>query len=87
MVVHRHGQGAFGFFLANHIVVEVEFDVQRGGQAFFGTLRQVDRRQLISNDVVAQINAFIANKDRWAGDEFFDLVLTLTAERAVEIFL
>jgi hypothetical protein len=36
--------------------------------------------RLLTNDVVAQLDAFIADKNRWARDEFPHLVLTLAAK-------
>src|SRR5881397_1869240 len=38
-----------------------------------------------SDDIVAKIDAFIADVDGWAGDEFANLVLALPAKRADEI--
>ena len=38
-----------------------------------------------SDDIVAKIDAFIADIDGWAGDEFAHLVLALPAKRADEI--
>src|SRR5262249_45351640 len=37
-----------------------------------------------ADDVHAELNAFIADEHRWAGDELAHLVLALAAERAVE---
>jgi hypothetical protein len=85
VVVHRHGQSAFGFFLANDVVVQIGFDVQGGGQTIFGVFGDPGGWQLIANDVVAQINALVANEDRRSGDELFDLVLAFAAEGAVQI--
>ena len=36
------------------------------------------------DDPVAEIGAFVADEDRWAGDQLVDLVLALATERAVE---
>ena len=40
--------------------------------------------QLFLNDVGAKVNALIANEYRRTCNEFFDLVLALTAKRAVQ---
>src|SRR6185369_6599172 len=45
------------------------------------------RGQFIANDLVAQVDAFVADEHRGAGDELLDLVLALPAERAVKRFL
>src|ERR1700675_4527988 len=42
---------------------------------------------LFLNDVPAQLDAFIADEHRWAGDELAHLMLALAAERAVERIL
>jgi hypothetical protein len=42
--------------------------------------------ELLLDDLVAQINALIADVDPWASDEFFDLLLRLTAERTLQQF-
>jgi len=36
------------------------------------------------NDIVTEINALVANKDRRTRNQFADLMLALTAKRAVE---
>src|SRR5262245_22479825 len=38
----------------------------------------------ILNDIVAQLNAFITDENRWSRDEAPDLMLALAAERAIE---
>src|SRR5438874_1931812 len=40
--------------------------------------------ELLTDDVVAQLDAFVAHEHRGAGDQFADLVLTLPAEGAVQ---
>ena len=88
MVVDRHCQCFFRLFLANHVVVKVFFELGRGGQSVRVIVIAHHRlRQLIANDVVAQVNAFIANEHRRARNELFDLVLALSAERAEEVFI
>ena len=46
----------------------------------------LDQRGLgfLANDVVAQLDALVADEHGWAGDELTDLVLRFTAERAVK---
>jgi len=40
--------------------------------------------ELLTDDVVAQLDAFVADEHRGAGDELPDFVLALPAEGAVE---
>ena len=88
VVVHRHRQGTFSFLLTYHVVVEVGFDVQRSRQALFGAISQGGGGgQLIAHDVVAQINAFVANEYRRTCDQLFDLVLAFAAKGAEQVFL
>jgi hypothetical protein len=43
-------------------------------------------RHLIADDVVAQVDALVADEDRRAGDQLLHLVLALAAEGAVKGF-
>ena len=85
MVVNSHGQSALGFFLTNDVVVQIGFDVQGGWQTIFGVFGNFCRWQFVTNDVVAQINALVANEDRGSCDEFLHLVLAFAAEGAIQI--
>ena len=40
--------------------------------------------EFLADDVVAELDALVANEDGWPGDELADLVLALAAERAVQ---
>ena len=80
----RHRQNFLRTLLSNHILIKNAFDL--GG---FRNIRR-GRQVLImvaffSDDIVAKIDAFIADIDGWAGDEFAHLVLALPAKRADEI--
>jgi hypothetical protein len=44
-------------------------------------------RHFLADDVVAQLDALVADEHRRAGDQLLDLVLALAAERAIERFL
>ncbi|MNT20473.1 hypothetical protein D3C72_1557830 [compost metagenome] len=86
MVVDRHGQDLLGLFLADHILVQAFADlVGRGevrargrGGVFLGC------RGLVANDLIAQVDAFVANEHRRAGNQLLDLMLALAAEGAVQ---
>jgi hypothetical protein len=40
--------------------------------------------ELLADDVVAQLDAFVADEHRGAGDQLADFVLALPAERAIQ---
>jgi hypothetical protein len=42
--------------------------------------------QLVTDDLVAQVDALVANEDRRTGNQLLDFVLALAAERAVQGF-
>jgi hypothetical protein len=68
-------------------LVQIRFDQGWGGQISLSILeRGGELGQFIANDFVAQLNAFITNEDRRSRNEFFDLMLTLAAKRAIEGF-
>ena len=59
----------------------------RGGQGLVCRLCDRQARLLIADDVVAEVDAFVADEDRGAGNEFLDLMLALAAEGTVEKLL
>src|SRR6478736_6076141 len=82
VVVDRDGEGLLGVLLADHVGVEELEDLPRLGQlleADLGTLGQ-----LLLDDLVAQLDALIADVDVGASDELLDLLLALSAEIALE---
>src|SRR5271155_2159266 len=85
MVVHSHRQHALGVILADHVIVEHLANVARPGNP----VPRLDQRRfvLLTDDVHAEFDAFIADEDGRAGDQLSDLVLALAAERAVERIL
>jgi hypothetical protein len=52
--------------LADHVGVEIFVDV-RGVRDLFYPM--AFRRSLLVDDLVAEVNAFVANVDAWAGDQ------------------
>jgi lipid-binding SYLF domain-containing protein len=63
------------------------FELGRGRQGVGFVFFKLGPGQFIANDVVAQVNALIANKDRGACNELFNLVLVLATKRAVQAFV
>src|SRR5690606_14771799 len=82
VVVHGHGERLLRALLADHVLVEDLEDLARLGQAAAGRLRLL--LEFLADDVVAQLDAFIADEHARARDQLADLVLALPAERAVE---
>jgi len=82
MVVDRHRQDLLRAILADDVLIERRVDLFGFRQARRG--RAVGVLHLFANDVVAEVDAFVADEYRGAGDQLADLVLALAAERAVE---
>ncbi|CAB4570922.1 unannotated protein [freshwater metagenome] len=84
MVVHRHRQDALGLLLADDVVIQELKDLNR--------LREFFKRQLsgfgkfLFDDLVTQVDAFVADVDTRTSDQFLDLLLGLPAKRALQKF-
>ena len=85
VVVHRHRQGALGRLLADNVVIQVGLDFGRRGQVATAFAVAGDRRNFVPDDFVAQVNAFVADEHRRTGNEFFNFVLALATERAIQV--
>jgi hypothetical protein len=85
VVVDGDGEGPLGGFLADHILVEHVADLARLRQV----LQLEDRRrgQLLVDDLVAEIDALVADVDARARDQLLDLALGLSAEAAEKLFV
>jgi hypothetical protein len=83
MVVDRHREHALGLFLTDHVIVENVADLLRRGDAAI-LLADERRLGLFANDVVAELDTFVADEHGRSGDELAHLVLRLAAERAIE---
>ena len=82
MVVDRDREDALRPVLADDVIVEDLADLRRRRNAVAGL--DESRLALLADDVVAQLDAFIADEDGRPGDQLPDLVLRLAAEGAVE---
>ena len=85
MVVDGDRERPLGGLLADHVLVEDLADLDRLGQV----LQLEDRRrgQLLVDDLVAEIDALVADVDAGAGDQLLDLALRLAAEAAEELLV
>src|SRR6185437_9742831 len=82
MVVDRDREHFLGALLADHVFVEDLLDLVGLRQLVARALGAI--LELLTNDVVTQLHAFVADEHGGAGDELADLVLALPAEGAVE---
>jgi hypothetical protein len=82
MIMHRDRQHPLGVALTDHVIVEHGANVAWSRHA----VARLHQRGLVllADDVHAQLDAFIADEYRRAGDQLADLMLALAAERAVE---
>jgi hypothetical protein len=85
VVVDRHREHALGVILADDVIVEDALDLLRRRHA----LLRLHQRGfvLLTDDVHAEFDAFIADEHGRPGDELTHLVLALPAERAIESVL
>jgi len=77
MVVNGNGELLLGRFLPDNIQVEKLFNFL-GFWEFFSNWRSHD---VVGDDFIAYIDTLIADVDCGSGDELFDVVLALGAER------
>jgi len=72
--------------LPDDVVVEVGLDGGRGWQLCSGIPHHLLGGQLIANDVIAKVYAFIADENGWPSYQLFDFMLTFAAKRAIQGF-
>jgi hypothetical protein len=87
VVVDRDRQDLLGLLLADHVLVEDAADLGRCGQTGLDSGGLLIGLRLIADDVVAQLDAFIADEHARTRDEFAYFVLALAAEGAVKKLL
>jgi hypothetical protein len=83
VVVYGNGEDSLGTILPHHVLIKVVFD--------FGRFLQLRRYFFLSlfpilrNDVVAEVDTFIANVDGGTGDELTHFVTAFPAKRASQV--
>ncbi len=82
VVVDRDGEDLLRLLLADHVVVQVLVDLTRLRELVELHFRAL--RQLFFDDLVAEIDALVADVDAGTGDELLDLLLALPAEGALQ---
>jgi hypothetical protein len=85
VVVDGDGEGALGCLLADYVLLQDLVDLTR-----FGQVLEFDRGgsgELLVDDLVAEVDALVADIDAGAGDQLLDLALRLAAEAAKELLI
>ena len=82
VVVDGDGQRLLRVVLADHVAVEELVDLLRLGQRVERDVGGLG--ELLLDDLVAQVDALVADVDAGASDELLDLLLALAAEGALE---
>src|SRR5690606_32504483 len=82
VVVDRYRQGLHGPVLADHVLVEEGADLLGLGQLLPPQVGRLG--QLLLDDLVAQLDALVADVDARTRDELLDLLLRLAAEGTLQ---
>ena len=83
MVIDGDREGLLGRILSDDVLIEELVDFPGLGQ--FPADRRLGRlAELLFDDLVAQVDALIADVDAGAGNELLDLLLTLAAEGTLQ---
>jgi hypothetical protein len=85
VVVDRDGKRALGALLAHHVLVQDLPDLLRLGEVL-----QLECRgsgELLIDDLVAEVDALVADIDAGSGDQLLYLSLRLPAEAAEELLV
>jgi len=86
VIVHRDREDLFRTILADHISVEFFLDLFRLRQLAILKSRSLFL-QFILDDVVAKLDAFVADIHGRTRNQLADFVLTLSAKRTIQQFV
>jgi hypothetical protein len=84
VIVYRNGKDFLGPYLADHVLIENIVDLVRLGKLL--STRGGFFLHLFPYDVVAKLDALVADEDRRTGNQFADFMLAFATERAIEQF-
>jgi len=82
MVVDRHSERLLRVVLADHVAVEEVADLAGLGQLVECEVAGLG--QFLLDDLVAEVDALVADVHAGSGDQLLDLLLALSAERTLE---
>ena len=85
MVVDRHGERPFRVLLPDHVLIEGVLDLP--GRGHLGDRFRDFPLLVLSQDLIAERDALVADVDRRARNELPDGVLGLAAEGAAEMLV
>ncbi|MNC14232.1 hypothetical protein D3C75_620010 [compost metagenome] len=85
MVVHRYGKHLLRAFLTNDVLVQDTADFFRRRQ-FVRAALGLGFLHLLTDDVIAQVDALVADKYRGPGNQFAHFMLAFAAEGAIKQF-
>src|SRR5205823_4922812 len=85
VVVDGDGERAFRLLLSDHVVVQDRVDLLGAREVVEVELR--GSGELLVDDLVAEIDALVADVDARPGDQLLDLPLALSAEAAEQLLV
>src|SRR5829696_3448597 len=85
VVVDGDGERALGRLLADDVLLQDRVDLLRLRQVL--DVERAGARELLVDDLVAEIDALVADVDAGAGDQLLHLALRLSAEAAEKLFV
>src|SRR5690606_30728965 len=83
VVVYSNGEHLLGTLLTDHVLIQNAADFLWRRQ-LVGTALGLGFLHLLADDVVAQVDALVADKDGRTGNQFAHFVLAFAAEGAVK---
>ena len=85
VVVDGHRQAAFGLLLTDHVLVQDVVDLPRLGEIL--DVEAGRSGELLIDDLVAEVDALVADIHAGSSDQLLDLPLGLAAEAAKQLFV